>query len=540
MPKRLCVLLACLATSLTAAEPTRYRITDEVLHPIDHRLFGQFLERPSWGGETGPEFVADASGELDADVMDIVRRIDPPIVRYPGGTDIDYLDWTDLIDNAPGRDATARPDSVGHKGGKITNRFGLDEYLNLAEAEGWQSILVVNFRDALMEVRSMDDAKRHAAAMIAYVNGVASEATDDHARRYVDARIANGRTKPWAVKIWQIGNETWAFEKELREKFGDDAMQTYADRLVAVADAMTAVDPTIRFIVDGQGYTYDATSLAAERLGDRLEAVADHIYQPWGIGEVTRNGEPVDASELSAEEIWSAWVATPDFDEAGLAVHRSNAVVRARERGEFIGCTEWNWNGWWGTEPVALNSRYAKGVGAAGFLQAMMRGGDVIRIGCQSMLIGHSWGIAAVDVDGDRHRPPVLSPTGAATTLYRHHHGDRRLRIESADVPTYRQPYRMNSTHARDVVATLDALATADDDSVYLHVINRSWDTDLPIEITTDRPIGGGPTVHRMSPDGLDAATLRSHRIDAPESDGQLRLTIPARTVNVIELPTSE
>jgi hypothetical protein len=83
--------VVALGRAATAADagatppPIRFVVETQVLHRIDTRLFGQFLERPSWG-ETGPEIAADTNGVLSADVVAMLRAMRIPIVRFPGGT----------------------------------------------------------------------------------------------------------------------------------------------------------------------------------------------------------------------------------------------------------------------------------------------------------------------------------------------------------------------------------------------------------------------------------------------------------------------
>ena len=107
-------------------------VSDTVLHEIDPRLFGQFMERPSWG-EIGPEAaVIPGTHQLRPEARQLLRRMRIPIARFPGGTDVDYIDWRDMIDNVPGREG-GRPITVGHQGDRVTNYFGYDEFLQFCE-----------------------------------------------------------------------------------------------------------------------------------------------------------------------------------------------------------------------------------------------------------------------------------------------------------------------------------------------------------------------------------------------------------------------
>ena len=107
-------------------------VSDTVLHEVDSRLFGQFMERPSWG-EIGPEAaVIPGTHRLRPEAMQLLRQMRIPIARFPGGTDVDYTNWLDMIDNVPGREG-GRPITVGHQGDRVTNHFGYDEFLKFCE-----------------------------------------------------------------------------------------------------------------------------------------------------------------------------------------------------------------------------------------------------------------------------------------------------------------------------------------------------------------------------------------------------------------------
>ncbi len=68
-------------------------VQDRVLHSIDPRLFGQFMERPSWGGEIGVEAaLTPGTSQLQPQAERSIREMQIPLLRFPGGTDVDHLD----------------------------------------------------------------------------------------------------------------------------------------------------------------------------------------------------------------------------------------------------------------------------------------------------------------------------------------------------------------------------------------------------------------------------------------------------------------
>jgi alpha-N-arabinofuranosidase len=524
-----------------------FRIQDKTLHTIDPRMFGQFMERPSWG-EIGPEgALTPGTNHLQPKVRELIEEMQPPVMRFPGGTDVGFLDWRDMVSNVPGRGAE-RPVSVGHKGHKVTNNYGFDEFLALCEDLNSDPILVVNLRNALLEKKPIAEAARDAAELVAYCNAPVGSTLPEGMPDWAAVRKKNGREKPYGVKLWQIGNETWFPFKQIENMTEDEKDKHGAKCIVALCRAMLEVDPTIEFIVDGHGETFKASLLAREELGDKICNFVFHHYAPWQIKEVLKNGETVPLDSLGPADVWSAWVSTPGIDKDGLAVFGNPLLAEARNRGLRVAITEWNWNGgWaWGLRPGPFKSALAKGIGAAGYLHAMMRAGDVVDIGCQSMLVGIGWDIHAIHADREDKEPAYYMPSGQATMLYSHYHGPNRLDVVAENVPAYEQPFKMAGIQPRGKVACLDALATAGDEAIFFHVINRSFDHPYTIEIDVTElgPLGTTAIRHTLTgrlndkPEKGEPAQVAEIVHAEIAYDGKtLAVTLPARTVSVIELP---
>jgi alpha-N-arabinofuranosidase len=527
-----------------------YRIYNETLFRIDPRLFGQFMERPSWGDEIGPEAaVIPGTHELRPDALALLRQMQIPIIRFPGGSDVDFLDWRDMVSNVPGRGAE-RPVSVGLHGGKVTNNFGYDEFLRLCEDLKSEPILVMNLRDALMKKTPLEQHAAHAAELVAYCNAPVGAKHPEGMSDWPSVRAKNGHPKPYGVKYWQIGNETWFFFKDLPKVAPQDPDAWYVECVVAMARAMLAVDPTIEFIIDGDKESLKTSERIREQLGNKVACVVFHYYTPWDIREIQLDDKSVPAESLSAGDIWYAWVAAPSFlEDSGLSKLRYPLLSEARKKGFRVAVTEWNWNGWWALkngEQPAITSSLAKGVGAAGILHGMIRSADVIDIGCQSMLVGQSWGIHAIAVDPEGKTPAYFMPTGQVTMLYSQHHGENLLKMDSSGVPSYEQPYKMGWMKPTEKIAILDALATGNDKTVFFHVINRHF--DKPMEATIDLGELGSMAKtarHYVLGGRLDDAPAPAEKTQVAEitsteihfNGKTLKVILPPRSVSCIEIP---
>jgi len=462
-----------------------FSIKTKVIHKINPRIFGQFMERPSWG-EIGIEGgLIPGTHKIQPKVLKLLKKMEIPVIRFPGGTDVDFMDWRDMVDNIPNR-TSKRPISTGHLKHKISNNFGYDEFLQFCEEEDAEAILVVNFRDGLLKKKPLKEAAMHAASLVAYCNAPIGAKLPEGMYDWPALRAKNGRARPYKVKYFQIGNETWAFIKNLKEMMPDTAPQFYAECLNSYIEAMRSVDPSIEIIVDGHdGNLSGIFKQIHKQTADKVTYFATHFYTPWAITKVVENSREIPIEKLSAEEIWQAWIAVTWFDDNGESIINHPGINAARRGGYKVAVTEWNWNGWWrrtGPRP-ALNSSFAKGLGAAGYLHAFMRAADVIDMGCQSMLVGNSWGIHAIKADVEAKIPPYYMPTGQVTMFYSKHHGEKLLALDSRNIPTYKQPYRMGGIGPKEKVAYVDALATADEKLVYFHAINRSFEKSIDVTI---------------------------------------------------------
>lgn len=543
------------ATGPTATAPVRITVKNEVLNPISDELFGQFMER-AYGGELGAEAGIDpATGKLQPDVLKLLAAMKIPLIRFPGGTAVDYREWTEMIDNVPGREGPRPTTKIKDRRDsnvvqEFNNRFGYDEYLRLAETNGWASDIVLNFHDGLFSVVPLDQAVAHQAKLVAYINAAVDANLPKDLLEYANLRASNGHPKPYGVKYFQIGNETWYWEDGIKKMEPNDPTGYWVKCLGAYVKMIRSIDPNARIIVDAQPPA--VAEAMHKEFGDAIYAYAWHKYVPSGIREArTRDGNVLDATTLSARDMWYAWVACPLIDADGESTLHDKWFDRARQLGR-VAMTEWNWNGgWWGQKgPVPRGSRpldslLAKGVGVGGFLNAIMRQGDLICLGTQSMLVGNGWDITAIHVDPNAKVPPYMHPMGMVTMLYSQHHGSQRLAATLENMPFFDQPYDINML-APKKVAMIDVVCTRSDKAVFVHMVNRQFDSPLTVEVDASALGGGGTTatLHvltgRLENEPQEGEPRCPTQIDdktTPASGAKVSVELPRRSVAVLEIP---
>jgi len=511
--RKFVTLLATLLSTFSLAEAESGSLTitvrNQVLHSIDARMFGQFMERPAFSGEIGPEAaVAPGTHDLQPAAEKLIHDMQIPVLRFPGGTDVDFLDWTDMVDHLPGRTTVARPLSEP-RGRKVSNAFGYDEFLRLCERNGSEAILVVNFRDGLLGVRPLEEAAAHAAALVAYCNAPLDTALPPEQAKWAALRAKNGHPEPYRVKYIQIGNETWMFTPEVEKAFAADALSHWHESLRTYIKAVLAVDPTVQIIVDAS--PAPVVAKIHEEFKDAMHGYAVHAYKPWDIREVKKEGKTVEVSSLSAEEIWNTWVAVPAVDARGQSRLEDANLEQVRRLGGKVSMTEWNWNGWWAVDKnqAALDSLLAKGIGAASYLHAILRQGDLINMACQSMLVGREWPINAIRVDQSNRRPAYMFPSGVVTQLYSQNHGSEMLAVDLANQSFYEAPYKMGQLDPQGKVARVDVIATKSEEVLTVHMINRSFSRVETAAIDT--------SAFALKPQEVELLILEGHFHDKPK-----------------------
>ena len=201
-------LFVCTAT--LAAEPVEVQltVTQEAAGPrMEPTVYGQFAEHLGtgiYGGLwVGPESKIPNTRGWRNDVVAALRRIQVPVVRWPGGCFADDYDWRDGI-GEPAR----RPVRLNKIWGMVseTNRVGTHEYMDLVEQLGAEAYVAGNMGS--MPPRAM-------AQWLEYM-------TSDSKSSLAQERRRNGRDKPWKVKYFGIGNESWGCGGNMRPEYQAD------------------------------------------------------------------------------------------------------------------------------------------------------------------------------------------------------------------------------------------------------------------------------------------------------------------------------
>lgn len=209
--------------------------TDNIKSVIEPAIFGSFVEhmgRNVYGGVYDPDHpTADENG-FRGDVMEAVRGIHAPIIRYPGGNFVSRYNWKEGI--GPKNLRPTRLDIAWKQ--KEPNLFGTDDFLKWCEKVGAEPLMTVN-----MGTGTPQDA----GELVEYCNF-------EKGTTWSDERIKNGREKPYGVRRWCIGNEMdgpWQTGALSAEEYGRKAVETIK--------IMKGIDPDVKAVICGDsGFRY--------------------------------------------------------------------------------------------------------------------------------------------------------------------------------------------------------------------------------------------------------------------------------------------
>lgn len=344
---------------------------DYIISPIDRRLYGSFIEhlgRAVYTGIYEPAHpLADEQG-FRRDVLDLVRRLNVPVVRYPGGNFVSGFRWEDSIGLKEQR--PRRLDLAW----KTTepNTFGLHEFVDWAKKANTEVMYAIN-----LGTRDILDAQY----VVEYCNHPSGTA-------WSDLRIKNGAKDPFNIKLWCLGNEMdgpWQTGAKTAYEYGRKANEA--------AKVMKWVDPTIETVACGSSGTGMPTFGTWEhevlmQAYDNVDYVSLHRY----YGNPHNDTQDFLASTMDLDEFIKTVAAICD------------GVKGTKHSKKTVNLSLDEWNVWyhsknqdqnlyknkpWGTALHLLEDVYnfedALLVGL--MLITMLRNADRVKIGCLAQLV---------------------------------------------------------------------------------------------------------------------------------------------------------
>ena len=365
-------LVAAQTVGSSGAAARIYVDTKRTIAPIERNLFGSFLEvlgRAIYEGIYDPASkLSDANG-FRTDVLEEIRTLGVPIIRYPGGNFVSGYDWLDGV--GPKQE---RPKVLDKAWNSLnTNQFGTNEFMAWCKMANTQPLMGLNLGTGSAE---------QAAALVEYCNV-------DKGTRWSELRRKHGFPEPYKVKNWCLGNEMdgpWQIGHMTATQYGLKAQDA--------ARQMRYVDPSLTLVAFGSSGPLMPTYLewdreVLEQCYEYVDALSLHRYIGNTQEETGKYSAKFLAMNLSMEKQIAETLAVCD-------------MVRGHKRSPkklWLSFDEWNvWyrardaeamNGHEHEAPHLLEEVYnlEDALLVGGILNTLIRNADRIKIACLAQLV---------------------------------------------------------------------------------------------------------------------------------------------------------
>ena len=524
---------AAVGGRLGTAQAASTRVTIDVnrqIAPVSHELFGSFLEqlgRAIYEGVFEPGSKLSNAQGFRSDVLEEVRELQVPIIRWPGGNFVSGYHWLDGVGPRE-----KRPTVLDRAWNTLeTNQFGTNEFLTWARLAGTEPLMGLNFGTG-----SAEDA----AALVEYCNGASGT-------RWSDLRRSHGYAEPWGVKFWCVGNEMdgpW--------QIGHMPAREYGLKATDAARQMRAVDPSIKLIACGSSGPFMPTYIewdrtVLEECYDVVDGISLHRY--WGNTEETRHDSQVYmamnlAMDRQIEEIAAVCDTVRAQKRSGkqlwLSFDEWNVWYRARS-GDFS-------NGHGKPHPHLLEEPYnlEDALLVGGLANSLIRHSDRVKVGCLAQLVNVIAPIATNE-DGILHQTIFYPYSWALKYAY-----GRALSVQPEgpgyEVATLGRPVEdggmpipgFGDVKWVDVAATIDMEGKAAAVFLFNRNLEKPQDVELTWRDATPSAVRQFLTI--TGPDLKAGNTFADPRrvtpqtLENPKAGSRMTLQLPARSYSVLSL----
>lgn len=290
---------------------------------INKEIYGHFSEHLGrciyegvYVGENSP--IANTNG-MRNDVVNALKEIQIPVLRWPGGCFADEYHWMDGIGPKEKRKRMVNT----HWGGVVEdNSFGTHEFMDLCRQLGCEPYVNGNVGSGTVE--EMQN-------WVEYM-------TFDGVSPMAELRTKNGSAKPWKLKYFGVGNENWGCGGNMRPEYYADLYRRYQTYVRNYGD-----NKIVRIACGANSGDYNWTEVLMNIAGKFMDAISLHYYTVPGTwsnkGSATKFGE---------DEWYTTLFKTLKMEEL---VTRHAAIMRHYDPENRVGLIVDEWGTWYDVEP---------------------------------------------------------------------------------------------------------------------------------------------------------------------------------------------
>lgn len=326
MTKPITLALALLAMIVTQAQNRILLDPANARDQINPNIYGHFAEhlgRCIYGGV----YVGDQEKKIPQtngirlDVVEALKKLKVPVLRWPGGCFADTYHWKDAVGPKNKRKAI---ENTSWGGVREDNGFGTHEFLDLCERIGAEPYLAINMGSGTVQ---------EAVDWVHYVNH------PNGVSQMTDWRKENGRDKPWNVKYWGVGNESWDCGGSMSAAYYVNEYKKYATLMTSYSNS----EGLFRIAVGPGSEDYDWTETVMREVPlRRIEGLSIHHYS------VINWNKKGSATNFSEEEYFKTMEQAWRMERI---VTKNKEIMDKYDPNKKVAMIVDEWGGWYDVEP---------------------------------------------------------------------------------------------------------------------------------------------------------------------------------------------
>jgi alpha-N-arabinofuranosidase len=317
-----------------------------------------------------------------SDVVALLKELNSPIYRWPGGNFVSGYNWRVGIGERDKRPPRKNPAWKGVE----HNDVGIHEFMELMEIIGAEPYIALNTGRGTEE---------EAATEVEYCNG----STDTPMGKL---RAQNGHPEPYSVKWWAVGNEMYG-----DWQIGHIPLTEYVKKHNQIAEAIWKVDPNAKLV--GVGNVGPWSRAILKECSDYMNLLSEHIY-------VKEDKDVIKHTKLLANEIRRV-----------ANEHRKyrRDINEIADKNIRIAMDEWNY--WYGNYiygELGVQYHLKDALGVAAGLHEYFRNSDLY------FMANYAQTVNVIGAIKTSRTASTLDTTGVALKLYRQHFGEVPIEVK--------------------------------------------------------------------------------------------------------------
>lgn len=516
----LALIAGAFTTQAPAQDVTVTIHADQGKYKINKEIYGQFAEHLGsciYGGLwVGPESPIPNTQGYRTDVLNALKELKVPVLRWPGGCFADEYHWQDGIGPRE-----KRPKMQNNNwGGTIEdNSFGTHEFLNLCEMLGAEPYISGNVGSGTVE---------ELAKWVEYM-------TSDGDTPMANLRRKNGRQKSWNVKYLGVGNESWGCGGNMRPEYYSDLFRRYSTY------CRNYDNHHLYKIASGASdYDYNWTKVLMDRAGGNMAGLSLHYYtvKDWS------NHKGSATNFTNQEYYWTISKALQIED----VIKKHCAIMDEKDPQKRVGLLVDEWGTWWDEEPGTIpghlyqQNSMRDAMVAALTLNVFHRHTDRIKMANIAQVVNVLQSMILTDTKGTGHM--VLTPTYYVFKMYRDFQNATHLPIDVKEDSVNVTDNNMQNAVDKEIPMVSVSAARQSDGNLIVSLANTSLDKAQEVQLNVT-----GNNVKTVSGNILTANKISDYNDfehptviketafkDAKLKKNTVKAKIPAKSIVVLNI----